>query len=82
MPAVTCSQIQTLSGYDVENCRDDEGKITRDSVEQWLTTHSGDFQSVQDFSASIEDGGNTVEIPWATEDGEMAFNDCNAECEA
>lgn len=76
MPATTCAQEQTLSSYDVENCRDDAGQITRESVEQWLTTHSGDFQSVQDFSASIEDGETTVDIPWGKEESEFTFSDC------
>lgn len=66
----------TLCPYDVENCRDDDGKITRESVERWLCTHAGDFQSITDFSASIEAGETTVEIPFATEDGEMAWCDC------
>lgn len=76
MPAATCALPMTLCPYDVENCRDDDGKITRESVELWLCTHAGDFQSITDFSASIEDGETTVEIPFATEDGEMAWCDC------
>lgn len=82
MPAIICGQTKTLDSYDIENCRDDEGNITRDSVEQWLMTHSGDFQHVIDFSASIEDGDKTVDIPWATEEDKYQFNDCFAECEA
>ena len=66
----------TMSAYDVENARDDEGKITRDSVEQWLTSHSGDFQSVKDFSASIEDGDQTIDIPWSSEEAECDYSDC------
>lgn len=73
MPAVQCGQCKTLSDYDVENCRDEDGKITRESVEQWLMCHSGDFQSVTDFYASIEDGENTIEIPWNSEESEMAY---------
>lgn len=76
MPAITAGQTIELSAYDVANARDDDGRITRDSIEQWLTKHSGDFQHVIDFSASIEDGGNTVEIAWADEANEMTFNDC------
>jgi len=72
---IECSQ------YDVENMRDDDGKVTRESVEQWLTTHSGDFSSVIDFSASLEDENDTVEIPWQDEENEMAFCDCMFPCE-
>lgn len=76
MPAATCAQTLELSTRDVDNCRDDSGHLTRESVEQWLTTHTGDFQHVADFYASIEDGENTVEIPWQSEDSEVMFNDC------
>ena len=79
----TCAQTQTLSAYDVENCKDDNGEITRESVERWVMTHSGDFSSVKDFHASLEVGDKTIEIPWVTEEGEIAFLDCVCEpCEA
>lgn len=68
MPAATCAQRKELSRYDIENI----GEPTRENVEQWLTTHSGDFQSVQDFRAVI---GET-EIPWANEESEFTYNDC------
>ncbi len=79
MPSVTCGQRMTLSAHDVENCRNDTGKITRESVQDWLHSHAGDFSSIEDFSASIEDGVVTVEIPWATEEGELTYLDCTAE---
>lgn len=75
LPAVTCSMRYTVSAHDVENMRDDDGKITRDSVDQWLACHSGDFQSVQDFRASIEDVDKTVDIEFSTEDGYLAYCD-------
>lgn len=79
MPAAVCSLRINLSQYDVDNARDYDGKITRESVEQWLSTHSGDFQQVLDFRASIEDGEETVEIPFATEEGECQYLDTVAE---
>lgn len=68
MPAVTCGQRISLSSYDMENI----GEPTRENVEQWLMTHTGDFQSVTDFSATI---GETV-IPWASEENECVYADC------
>ena len=65
MPAITCSLRINLSQYDLDNI----GKFTRENVEQWLSTHSGDFQSVQDFYATA----GRKHIPWATEEGEMAY---------
>jgi hypothetical protein len=79
MPAAVCSLRITMSAHDVENARDDDGKITRESIEQWLMTHSGDFSQVMDFRASIEDGEETVEIPFASEAGEVAYMDTIAE---
>lgn len=74
-----CSMTKTLSSYDVENCRDEDGQITRESVARWVRLNSGDFSSVKDFWASIEDGDKTVEFDWATEDGEMAYYDSISE---
>ena len=75
MPNVQAAQDHVLDSYDVDNARDDEGNITRDSVQRWLDTHAGDFSSVDDFWASIENDGDTVEIPWENEDNEFAYND-------
>lgn len=75
MPNVTASMRLEPSSYDVENMRDEDGAITRDSVEDWLGSHAGDFRSVIDFAASIEDGDSTIDLPWATEDGEFAYLD-------
>jgi hypothetical protein len=66
----------------VENCQDDDGEITRESVESWVDTHSGDFQEVIDFEASLESGDDTIDIPWATEEGELAYLDATSEYEA
>lgn len=76
MPAILCAQEMTLSAYDVENAKDEDGKLTRDSVEHWLSLHSGDFQSIQDFYASIEDGNETIDIPWKDEESEFTFSNC------
>jgi len=59
----------TMSVEDLDGMRPD---VTREKVEQWLTTKTGDFQSVTDFHADLDD----VDIPWGTEEGEMIFNDC------
>lgn len=71
MPMCDASQRQDLSNYDLENI----GEFTRENVEQWLMTHSGDFSSVTDFYAVCGD----VEIPWSSEDNEMAYYDTISE---
>ena len=76
MPAATCAQEIVLRPHDIENAKDEEGKLTRDSVEHWLCLHAGDFQSIQDFRASIEDGEETIEIPWKDEESEFTYSDC------
>jgi hypothetical protein len=65
-----------VSSHDVENMRDDDGQLTRESVSLWLDSHAGDFQHVADFSASLEVDGNTVDIPWQSEDSGEVFADC------
>ena len=74
-----CTYQYTLSPYNVENCQDDLGAITRESVQQWLDCNAGDFQKIVDFWASIEHGDSTVEIPWATEEGELAYLEATCE---
>ena len=73
---MVCAQTLEMSDYDLGNATDDEGNITRNSLLSWLDTHAGDFASIDDFSASLEVGDDTVEIPWASEEGECAFVDC------
>ena len=63
-----CAMEYTLDSSDVENI----GDFTRENVERWLCTHSGDFQSIDDFSASVGEW----EIGWANEENELAYWDC------
>jgi hypothetical protein len=76
MPSTTGATRYNLTGYDIENARGDDGQITRESVQVWLDGHAGDFASVTDFEASIEDGDSTVGIPWADEESELTYNGC------
>lgn len=77
MPGATGATTYTLTDHDLDNARDDDGKLTRDSVARWLDSHAGDFQGVTDFYASLEDGDETVDIPWQQgEDSEYAWIDC------
>lgn len=76
LPPITAAHQTNLTDYDLRNMQDDNGKITRDSVEYWLSLHSGDFQSIDDFYADIETDSGTLIIPWANEESELTFNDC------
>lgn len=76
MPSAPGAMQMQPTTHDIGNMRDDDGKITRESVSLWLDSHAGDFSGIIDFYASIEDGPITVEIPWAGEDNEVTFNDC------
>jgi len=67
MPKSNASQERALSDYDLENI----GEFTRENVEQWLTSHSGDFSEVIDFTAVCGE----IEIHWSNEDNEMAYLD-------
>ena len=73
MPSCTCAMEYVLDPYDVENL---DKPVDRESVEEWLSTHAGDFREITDFRASIEVDGETVDIPWKTEEGECAYYDC------
>ena len=67
MPNTLAAYEYTLSPYDVENI----GEFTRENVEGWLHKNAGDFQSVEDFYATV---GNQ-ELPWAKEENEFAYSD-------
>ena len=71
MPSTTAATQYNLSSYDLRNISETE-EYTRENVERWLAMNSGDFQSVDDFSASIGD----VEIPWQDEESEFTYFDC------
>lgn len=86
MPPVTGATEYTVDSYALAYMFDiarecytyDEGEepyIDREVVEQWLTTHSGDFQSVEDFRAVI-DG---VDFGWEHEESEWTYYDCMGE---
>jgi hypothetical protein len=68
MPCTTAAYRYELSVYDLENI----GDFTRENVDAWLGTHAGDFQSVADFHAVCGD----AEIPWESEESELAYGDC------
>ena len=64
-PGFTCAMSYRLTKHDVEMI----GELTRENVERWLMSHSGDFQSVQDFHADIAD----FDSPWENEASELTF---------
>lgn len=75
MPQVPAAMRIDVSSHDIENMRDDDGSISRESAELWLGSHSGDFSEVTDFSASIENGEETVDLPWSDEENEFTWTD-------
>jgi hypothetical protein len=52
------------------------GIITRARVQAWLDSNAGDFERIEDFSASIEHGKKTVDIPWSLPESEKLFLEC------
>lgn len=76
MPNCVCAYDYPISEHDVEMMRNEDGTITREDVEDWLSSHAGDFQSVDDFSAIIGDGENTLEFGWSDDENEGTYQDC------
>lgn len=66
-----CAQSYALSGYDVENMREEDGTITRESVRRWIDTHTGDFSSVDDFAVTIGDG--EFDSDWHDVESEIVY---------
>jgi hypothetical protein len=76
----TCVMDYRLTESDVCNAMDeDEGCHTRESVQSWLDTHAGDFQSIDDFTYdfTLSTGGMYIDIvgDWKSEDNEMIYNE-------
>ena len=67
MPAIKAATEYPLTKYDLKNI----GDFNRENVEQWLCTHAGDFQSIEDFYATAGD----KEIPWSNEESEFFYSD-------
>lgn len=76
MPAITCAQDIELRQYDIDNMKNEDGEIDRESVESWLGTNTGDFQNIEDFRADIEDGEKNIIIDWEVEESEYIYSDC------
>lgn len=58
-----------LTDYDLRNIGVD---FTRETVADWLGSHSGDFQNIVDFQAFC----GSIELAWRSEDNECTYNDC------
>jgi len=67
-----------LRPYDLDNARDGDRQLTRESIQSWLDCNAGDFQEILDFQADLEDGDVTVLIPWQDEESECVYTDCTS----
>ena len=72
---ILCSVTNNLTAHDVENMTNEDGKVTRDSVDQWVCTHTGDFQSIEDWNADLEVGEDTIVFDWEHEGSEERYLD-------
>jgi len=77
LPAITAAQTYTLREHDLENIRDEDGKITRESIEGWVLSNTGDFQSITDFSADF--GSLGIVFDWGRgEESQIEWEDCHS----
>ena len=73
MPNSTCAMEYTLNKSDLEQYGIDLQNPTKESIERWISTNTGDFSSIEDFRADI--GANKV-IDWTNPESEYIFSDC------
>ena len=73
MPPITAAMEYTLSDSELESNHIDRDNPTRDQIQRWVSTETGDFRSIEDFSADIGDRGI---VPWFKEESECTYNDC------
>ena len=72
-PGCVCSMRYTPSNHDLENMRDETGKVTREAVANWLSNHTGDFQYIEDFYADLELPEGNIIFEWSSEEAEIAY---------
>ena len=63
----------TLSDSDLKRYGIDRKKPTRDQIERWIRTNTGDFSYIKDWYADI--GQNKI-LDWKDPESEFIFNDC------
>ena len=68
-----CAMEYTLSDADLKQYGIDKENPTRESIERWTQTNTGDFSSIQDFYANI---GENKEIKWKDPESEFTYSDC------
>ena len=56
---------RSLTQHDVEQI----GELTRENISNWIDSHFGDFESITDFHADLDD----FDSPWDDEDSEMFY---------
>ena len=69
---VPCAYTYSLTAYDVENMRGDDGKIARREIQSWLDKNAGDFSEVTDFRALIAGAS----YGWADPESQATYEDC------
>ena len=74
----TCAMSYPLDDYAVGNARDEDGELTRDSVERWVMLNTGDFSSIVDWRADIHDETTDSEVvfDWSDPESELIYSDC------
>jgi hypothetical protein len=72
--------IKTLKNKDIIALLDDNNIITRESVQKWINSNTGDFSFIKDFYADIEHpNGETIIINWNYEMNRYNFNELGEE---
>ena len=75
MPNILAAQRKELTSFDLEKI----GIFTRNNVETWLSTNTGDFQRIKDFRVDFSIGYGEESTDWHSEwenpDSEVIFNE-------
>jgi hypothetical protein len=74
MPPVICAMQYDLGEWEMGHFQ----TFTREGVEVYLSSRSGDFQCINDFYADLYDPVDKKDyvIPWADPESEYTFNEC------
>jgi len=77
MPPVIGALDKHLSPSDIKSMVNEDGTITKEDVKDWVNKNSGDFQTVLDFEALIDDAPQgPLEIDWAKDESGAIWDNC------
>ena len=73
LPSTMAAMEYTLDDRDLERYSISKDNPTREDIERWISTNTGDFSNIVDYRADI---GTAKVLDWKDPESENTYNDC------